>query len=124
MTRSRSRKAGSSRASAPVLSRLAHFRARARARSRALARALSTAPQLVTGHAGFDQLWMPVYSHERMCDDDLFAHALADALVVLRNLPQFTEAPAAADKSPKRGGREGYRSEEGKGSGPPRGAPA
>ena len=56
----------------------------------------------MTGHAGFDQLWMPVYSHERMCDDDLFARALDDALVVLRNLPQFTEAPAAADKSPKR----------------------
>ena len=54
----------------------------------------------MTGHAGFDQLWMPVYSHERMCDDELFARALHDALLALRSLPQFSAG--SPDPSPKR----------------------
>ena len=60
----------------------------------------------MTGHAGFDQLWMPVYSHERMCDDELFARALHDALLALRSLPQFSAgspAPSPKRSPPKRG---------------------
>ena len=55
--------------------------------------------ELVVGHGTFDHVWMSAYSHDTMADRDAFARALANALRLLRALPQF-RAPAAALADP------------------------
>ena len=55
--------------------------------------------ELVVGHGTFDHVWMSAYSHDTMADRDAFARALANALRLLRALPQ-SRAPAAALADP------------------------